>query len=86
MQTKLNVIYDEKRCGYWINGHGFDFFAYFTSDGGPKSWIECDCVTREGCDFNFHLVVPIETAKTPSCDLVETLVARELNKHLELFQ
>ena len=84
METKLNIIFDEKRCGYWVKGYGFDFFAYFTNDGGLNSWIECDCVTRKESDFTLHLSLPINTAKKPSCDLVETLMMQELSKYFDL--
>ncbi len=80
-KTKFQVSYDEKRCGYFVKGHGFDFFLYFTTG----DTLECDSVMREGSDFELHLTIPIGQTK-PSSDLVETLVARELNTVLGLFQ
>lgn len=81
MQTKFNVVHDPKRCGYFVSGNGFDFFLYLTTE----DHLECDCVKRSGSDFELHLSIPI-AGHSPSSDLVETLVARELHKNMELFQ
>lgn len=79
--TSFSVQFDRKRSGYFVKGSGFDFFLYFTTG----DCLECDSVKRDGCDFEMHLSIPIGPTQ-PSCDLVETLVARELHTHMELFQ
>jgi hypothetical protein len=75
---KLNITFDEKRCGYFVQGHGFDFFAYFTGDMAGDGFIECSSVKRAGDDYTAHLVIPLRGAKMLSPDLLETLIAREL--------
>lgn len=77
----FEVIYDKKRSGYFVKGHGFNFFLYFTTG----DCLECSSVKRDGCDFEIHLSIPIGPTE-PSCDLVETLVAMELHGCAELFQ
>lgn len=69
----LQVTYDEERCGYFVKGHGFDFFAYFTEDA-----IECCSVTRKDDDYILHLSIELRGLKRLSCDILETLIAREL--------
>jgi hypothetical protein len=75
---KLNITYDEKRCGYFVQGHGFDFFAYFTGDPNGAGFIECDSVQRQGDDYTAHLSIPLNGAKMLSPDLLETLIVKEL--------
>ena len=84
----LDVTWDEKRCGYWFSGAGFDFFAYFTSDGempdedNAAQYLECDHVQRKGESFVLHLQVPIKNASGASgIELVETQVVNELRKY-----
>lgn len=87
----LNVTWDEKRCGYWISGAGFDFFAYFTSGGespddmNAPQYLECDHVQRHGEDFVLHLQVPIKNAAgEQGIQLVETQVLNELRKYWDV--
>lgn len=75
---KLNITFDEKRCGYFVSGSGFDFFAYFTGDMDGDGFIECDSVQRKGDDYTMHLTIPLNGAKMLSPDLLETLIVREL--------
>lgn len=76
----LDITYDEKRCGYWVQGDGFDFFAYFTSgDGG--NFIECDHVQRQGDDFTLHLSVRLGPNGQPHADILATALQRELAKY-----
>ena len=75
---KLDITYDEKRCGYFVKGHGFDFFAYFTGDLDGQGFIECDSVQRAGDDYTVHLMIPLKGAKMLSPDLLETLISKEL--------
>lgn len=79
---KLSVTYDQKRSGYFISGHGFDFFAYFT-EGGPNggSYIECDNVVRQGDPYSLHLIIPLSGAQMLSTDLLETLICKELAEY-----
>lgn len=75
---KLHITYDEKRCGYFVRGMGFDFFAYFTGDLDGAGFIECDSVQREGEAYTAHLTIPLNGASMLSNDLLETLILREL--------
>lgn len=82
----LDVAWDEKRCGYWFSGSGFEFFAYFTSaePGIDESaqFLECDHVQRKGEAFVLHLQVPIKkTVGISGIELVETQVVNELSKY-----
>lgn len=84
----LEVAWDEKRCGYWISGEGFDFFAYFTGGGeapgdmNASQYLECDHVQRQGEDFVLHLQVPIKSAAgEQGVQLVETQVFNEFRKY-----
>lgn len=81
---KINITYDEKRSGYFVQGLGFDFFAYFTGDMQGAGFIECDSVQREGDDYTLHLTIPLSGARLLSSDLLETLIIRELQKFWEL--
>ena len=76
----MKVTFDEKRCGYFVGDNKDQFFVYFTCDGNePSSYLEFDVEKWNGIEFNSHFQIPIGLAKKPSCDLVETLVSRELN-------
>ena len=51
MQNALSIDFDEKRCGYFVRGCGFDFFMYFT--GGESTvndfqFIESEEIRMEG--------------------------------------
>lgn len=63
---KLNVRFDKKRCGYFIEGHGFDFFLYFTDD-----YLECDQVEKIGSDKVLHMYIPLNGKPGMSCDVLE---------------
>jgi hypothetical protein len=76
---KLNITYDDKRCGYFVQGMGFDFFAYFTGDFDGAGFIECDSVQRQGDDYTAHLAIPLQGAKMLSPDLLETLILRDIS-------
>lgn len=76
MKTQLNIIFDEKRCGYWVKGHDFDFFLHFTEDEFSKKWLECDSP--------IWLRIPIENAVRPSIDYLETILVKELTPFFNL--
>jgi len=80
MAIELDFYYDEKRQGYWINGGGFDFFAYFTEDEEKNTYIECDSVCREGDDFKTSIQVKLGPSGQVHRDILETAVHNELNK------
>lgn len=44
----LSVDFDEKRCGYFVRGCGFDFFMYFTGSGDVFEEIESEEIRMEG--------------------------------------
>lgn len=53
------ITRDDKRCGFFVSGSGFDFFAYYTcdttEDGSQLStYIECDHVERAGEPSEIH--------------------------------
>jgi len=80
----LKINFDDKRCGYWVSGLGFDFFASLTSEvsenpdePGVLSYIQCDFVKRNGEDYVHNLNIPIRHAKMISADLLEHLLVRE---------
>jgi len=85
----IEITWDEKRNGYWVAGDGFDFFAYFTSDGdidgkAGQEFIECDHVQRDGEEFALHLQVPLKTVSgTKGIQIVETQIVNELRKYWE---
>lgn len=81
--TVLNVTYDEKRCGYFVQGSGFDFFAYFTGDINEETnlmenYIECDGVVREGSDLDAHISIPLHGCSRLSNDIMETKILEAL--------
>lgn len=87
----LNITWDEKRCGYWIAGAGFDFFAYYTSDGDEPDddtapmFLECDHVQRQGEEFTLHLRVSIKRAAGEAgIEIIETKIVNELGKYWDL--
>lgn len=83
----LSSFYDEKRCGYFVSGDGFDFFAYHVGDSEtPEAFgIECDHVERSGYGngYSIHLYIPLLQAPMSETVLVNA-INRELAKH-ELF-
>ena len=74
----LQVEYDDRRCGYWVKGAGFDFFAYFTGDEPGVEFIECSNVTREGDSRSLHLSIPLGGAKRLTEDVLETAILQRL--------
>ena len=76
----LSVRYDEKRCGYFVTGSGFDFFLYFTTG----DTLECDSLNCSTEVFGHEVYnstsisIPLNGCEKYSCDVVETLVARAL--------
>jgi len=81
INSGLDIWYDEKRCGYFVTGSGFDFFAYLTDDGDGNNFIECDHVVRQGYDQAVPIVVAFGGAKNLSLDIVETAILIELKKY-----
>ena len=83
----IDVTWDEKRCGYWITGDGFDFFSYFTSDSDidediGQEFIECDHIKRDGDPYVLHLQVPLKTVSgVKGIQIVETQIVNELQKY-----
>lgn len=78
----FDITYDKRRCGYFVVGHGFDFFLYFT--GSPyveEIYLECDVVMPEGVpgSYSHHLQFHLWNGHH-SVQLVETMVYRELVK------
>ena len=80
MAFDIFVEHDEKRCGYWIQGDGFDFFAYFTGDE-KNEFIECDSVRREGSDYALHLSIRLGPNGKVDKDILESAIQRELSKY-----
>lgn len=80
MAFDLLIEHDEKRCGYWVQGDGFDFFAYFTSDE-KNTFIECDSVKREGSDYILHLSVRLGASGNVDNDMLESAIQRELSSY-----
>jgi len=78
--TQLAITFDEKRCAYYIRGGCFEFFLYFMQCPytGAES-LECFSVVIDGHD-DFNICIPLNGKKRLSCDVVETLVIRELHK------
>lgn len=76
----IDVCYDEKRCGYFVVGDGFDFFCYFTGNTS-KTNIECDCVERHGYGdgFKLHLSVCVGD-EPPTEEEAKILIDQELGK------
>ena len=79
MAFDLNIWYDEKRQGHWVQGSGFDFFTYFTGDE-DITYIECDHVQREGSEFSLHLTIKLGPSGAVHKDILETAIHNELNK------
>lgn len=79
----MNVSFDEKRCGYFFFGDGFDFFAYFTADfdEDSKEFLECDHVERDGDSFILHLQIP--SVGNHNEELAKEMVLKELKKYWE---
>jgi len=77
----LDIEYDEKRCGWWVSGSGFDFFAYMTSDDHGNNFIECDHVVREGSSLDRHITIAYGGAKKLTSDVLETALLIELRKY-----
>ena len=50
MQNAFSIDFDEKRCGYFVRGCGFDFFMYFTGGcpGNDIEFIESEEIRMEG--------------------------------------
>lgn len=67
--------YDEDRQGWWFQGLGFDFMAYWTTNDG----LECDGIERKGDDKTppFHLMIDTQ-GKPITADIFATIVVREL--------
>lgn len=80
MAFDLHVEHDEKRCGYWVQGDGFDFFAYFTGDE-KNEFIECDSVRRNGSDKVLHLSIRLGGSGKVDRDILESAIQRELSKY-----
>jgi hypothetical protein len=76
----IDVCYDEKRCGYFVVGDGFDFFCYFTGNDSETN-IECDCVERHGYGdgFKLHLSVYVGD-EPPTEEEAKILIDQELGK------
>lgn len=84
----MKVTFDEKRAGYFIGDDRdlFQIFAYFTCDpvNAPgETFLEFDVEKFDGREINSHFQISIGKARFPSCDLVETLVAKELCSYLK---
>lgn len=81
--SELTIFYDERRCGYFVEGLGFDFSAYFTIDIDEdecilSQFIECDHVSREGYDEVAHIAITLHGCDRPSNDIVETQIFQAL--------
>ncbi len=76
----FNIFYDEKRCGYFVQGSGFDLFLYFTGDE-PEIFLECDDVAPMAQSGGYRHWLQFRLwCETPSIEILETLVYRELVK------
>ena len=83
----IHVEYDEKRCGWWFRGMGFDFMAYFTIGGDPLAedfdacpgFLEAD-VQREGEPYEAHVTIPLPTSGIMTEDLFATAALKQLRR------
>lgn len=77
MMDQPIVEYDEKRCGWWFRGLGFEFMAYFTLRG----YLEAD-VHREGesPDQDVHIAIPLPPSGRMTEDLFATAALKQLRR------
>lgn len=76
------VEYDDKRCGWWFRGLGFDFWAHFA--GGH---LEAE-VCRDGDDpdsFVLHLSIALGSAERITADVFASKCLKELGRYWDLF-
>lgn len=83
----IQITRDNKRCGFFVVGSGFDFFAYYTcdpsEDGTQEStFIECDHVEREGePGMARHMMIKLGPSGIAIDDIVHTAICKWLGEN-----
>lgn len=73
------VTRDKRRCGFWVVGSGFDFFAYFTGlPGVDDTYLECDYVTRYNSENSKHMQVRLGASGEVSDDVASSAINKWL--------
>jgi hypothetical protein len=81
----IDVMRDKKRQGFFVNGDGFDFFAYFTGTKKATN-IECDHVERAGFGngYSIHLIIENIRESINESELKSKII-HELYEHSDFF-
>lgn len=78
MPKQLAVKYDEKRNNYHVCGGSFEFYLYLC--GHDEADYLQNVGGSQGEALDVWVSIPLNGKKRLSCDVVETLVLRELHK------